>query len=65
MASIFRCIYNFSENWDDVIKAEKIDDAIAGTAYLRFFKAVCAYPMGWTPPGGIKCAKVAGVETPL
>lgn len=38
-----------------------------GTVRTEEFRkdAVRMYPMGWTPPGGIECANVVGVETLL
>lgn len=37
-------IYDFGDNWHHVIKVEKIDDAMPGTAYPRLVKAIGACP---------------------
>jgi len=37
-------IYDFGDNWHHVIKVEKIDDAIVGTAYPRLVRAIGACP---------------------
>jgi hypothetical protein len=37
-------VYDFGDNWHHVVKVEKIDDAIPGTAYPRLVRAIGACP---------------------
>ena len=59
------------EKLADILKDvnDRVGDFLTtgGGPMADFFESIApkVYPMGWTPPGGIECANVVGVETLL